>query len=100
MACVMARLSSCPERAHSGSSGHEESLAITQAITSLPPKLREIVLLHYYEDMSLKLCAQALGISAATATRRLQQAQERLRRLLGDFPDDSLPNDKPMRERG
>ena len=81
-------------------SGHEESLAITQAITSLPPKLREIVLLHYYEDMSLKLCAQALGISAATATRRLQQAQERLRRLLGDFPDDSLPNDKPMRERG
>ena len=84
----------------SAPSGHEESLAITQAISSLPPKLREIVLLHYYEDMSLKLCAQTLGISAATATRRLQQAQEKLRRLLGDFPDDGLPDDRLTTERG
>ena len=69
-------------------SGHEESLAVTQAVASLPPRLKEIVLLHYYQDMSLKACAQALGVSAATATRRLQQAQDRLRRQLGDFPDD------------
>ena len=69
-------------------SGHEESLAVTQAVASLPPRLKEIVLLHYYQDMSLKACAQALGVSAATATRRLQQEQDRLRRQLGDFPDD------------
>ena len=65
-------------------SGHEESLAVTQAVASLPPRLKEIVLLHYYQDMSLKACAQALHISAATATRRLQQAQAKLRRLLDD----------------
>lgn len=82
------------------SSGHEESLAIMQAISSLPPRLREIVLLHYYEDMSLKLCAQALGISAATATRRLQQAQERLRRELGDLPDCTPSKDTSPIERG
>ena len=82
------------------SSGHEESLAIMQAISSLPPKLREIVLLHYYEDMSLKLCAQALGISAATATRRLQQAQERLRRELGDLPDCTPSKNTSPIERG
>ena len=81
-------------------SGHEESLAVTQAISCLPPKLREIVLLHYYQDMSLKSCAQALGISAATATRRLQQAQERLRRELGDSPGYPAANDTTPIERG
>ena len=58
---------------------HEENLALTQAIMALPPKLREIVLLHYYQDLNLRTCAQILGISAATATRRLALAQEKLK---------------------
>lgn len=62
-------IASCPE----------EKLALTQAIMALPPKLREIVLLYYYQDMSLRTCADVLGISAPTATRRLQQAQKKLR---------------------
>ena len=52
-------IASCPE----------EKLALTQAI----------VLLYYYQDMSLRTCANVLGISAPTATRRLQQAQKKLR---------------------
>ena len=48
----------------------EEKLALTQAIMALPPKL---------QDMSLRTCANVLGISAPTATRRLQQAQKKLR---------------------
>ena len=63
-------------------SPHEEQLILTQAVMSLPPKLREIVLLHHYQDMTLRSCAQALGISAATATRRLQQAHRRLKKEL------------------
>ena len=59
--------------------GAEERLALTQAIMALAPKYREIVLLYYYQDMSLRTCAQVLGISAPTATRRLQQAQKKLR---------------------
>lgn len=62
-------IASCPE----------EKPALTQAIMALPPKLREIVLLYYYQDMSLRTCANVLGISAPTATRRLQQAQKKLR---------------------
>ncbi len=58
---------------------HEENLALSQAIAALPPKLKDIVLLHYYQDLSLRSCSQILGISAATATRRLQQAQQRLK---------------------
>ncbi|MDO5377764.1 MAG: sigma-70 family RNA polymerase sigma factor [Clostridia bacterium] len=58
---------------------HEDSIALTQAVMALPPKLREIVLLYYYQDMNLRACAEALDISAPTATRRLQQAQARLK---------------------
>lgn len=57
----------------------EDSLALTQAIAALPDKLREVVLLYYYQDMNLRACAHALGVSAATATRRLQQAQKKLK---------------------
>ena len=60
-------------------SNHEESFALTQAVMALPVKLREVVLLYYYQDMNLRSCAQTLDISAATATRRLKQAQNKLR---------------------
>lgn len=59
---------------------HEDSLFLTQSVMALPPKLKEIVLLYYYQDMNLRTCAQVLGISAATATRRLQQAHARLQK--------------------
>lgn len=58
---------------------HEESLALTDAIARLPQNHREIVLLHYYQGFNLKTCAQILGISAPTATRRLAQATKCLR---------------------
>ncbi len=61
------------------SPNHEDNLALTQAVMALPPKLREIVLLYYYQDINLRTCAQILDISAPTATRRLQQAQKKLK---------------------
>jgi len=61
---------------------HEENLALMQAVCALPPKLRELVLLHYYQDINLRTCAQILGISPATATRRLKQAQQSLKEEL------------------
>jgi len=60
-------------------SGHEDRLALTDAIANLPPKYKEIVLLHYYQGLNLRTCAQILGISAPTATRHLAQATKRLR---------------------
>ena len=61
---------------------HEENLALMQAICTLPTQLKELVLLHYYQDINLRTCAQILGISPATTTRRLQQAQQKLRQEL------------------
>ena len=58
---------------------HPESLDLTEAILRLPPKLKDIVLLHYYQGLHLRTCAQILGISAPTASRYLAQAMKRLR---------------------
>ena len=58
---------------------HQENLELTEAILKLPPKLKDIVLLHYYQGLTLRICAQILGISAPTASRYLAQAMKRLR---------------------
>ena len=58
---------------------HQENLELTEAILALPPKLKDIVLLHYYQGLSLRTCAQILGISAPTASRYLAQATRRLK---------------------
>ena len=62
--------------------GNEENVALTNAIMQLPHKFREIILLHYYQEMTLRQCAQIMEISPPTATRRLQQAQKKLRKIL------------------
>lgn len=64
------------------SPANEERMALTQAVMALPPKLKDIVLLHYYQGQNLRTCAQILGISAPTATRRLAQAQKKLQKEL------------------
>lgn len=61
---------------------NEERMALTQAVMALPPKLKDIVLLHYYQGLNLRTCAQILGISAPTATRHLAQAQKKLQKEL------------------
>ena len=58
---------------------HQENLELTEAILKLPPKLKDIVLLHFYQGLSLRTCAQILGISAPTASRYLAQATRRLK---------------------
>ena len=73
------RRKSIEELPLSYSRDNDESIALTQAIMALPAKFREIILLYYYQDLNLRTCAQILDISAATATRRLQQAQKKLR---------------------
>lgn len=48
----------------------------------MPKKLREVVLLYYYEDMSQSEIAEVLGVSVTTVHRRLDKAREALRALL------------------
>lgn len=58
------------------------------AIMQLPEKHRQVVLLHYYQGMTLEEIAQSLGKPASTVRSRLMQAKDKLRRALKGWYDD------------
>lgn len=55
---------------------------VYQKVEKLPKKYREVVLLYYYEDLSIKEIADTLGISENTVKTRLVRARTRLLVLL------------------
>ena len=52
---------------------------VLEAVRALPVKLREVVLLKYFQDMDTDEMVRALRISRATVYRRLDKAHETLR---------------------
>jgi RNA polymerase sigma-70 factor, ECF subfamily len=56
------------------------------ALASLPPHLRNVIVLHYFEDLSSREIASILRIPDGTVRFRLMTAKRRLRPLLGDTP--------------
>lgn len=54
---------------------------VTQAVLALPGRYREIIVLYYYEDMTLREIADALSIPINTVSTRLRRG----RALLGDM---------------
>lgn len=57
----------------------DEAIAVTAAIAKLPPKLKETVLLYYYQNMQLSDIAQVLHISISSVSGRLKRARNKLR---------------------
>jgi RNA polymerase sigma factor (sigma-70 family) len=64
--------------------------SLRKAITRLPDGQRQVVLMHYLEETSVKQVAALLSITPKTVEARLYQARRSLRRLLGD----PLPSSK------
>lgn len=60
----------------------DDSEELAQAILHLPVKHREVILLHYYQNMNVKEVAQTLGIAPSSVSNRLKKAREKLRVLL------------------
>lgn len=56
-----------------------ESRAIFQEVMGLPGKLKQVVLLYYFHDMTLAETGEALGLSRSTVQNRLQKAYALLR---------------------
>ena len=67
------------------------SIDIWRALSSLPRKLREVVVLRYFEDFSSREIASILRIPDGTVRFRLAIARRRLRPLLGDAEPAPLP---------
>ena len=55
---------------------------LAEAIAALPRRLKEAVLLYYYQDMSVEEAADALNTAPSTVSRRLKQARALLRAAL------------------
>jgi len=51
-------------------------------IMQLPRKLREVILLYYYQDMTVTEIADSLGISQSSVSGRLKRGRDKLRILL------------------
>lgn len=58
-------------------------LTVLDAVERLPSGLRDVVLLHYYADLSVEQVARALHRPAGTVKRRLSEARAALARDLG-----------------
>lgn len=63
-----------------------ESSALTSTvldgITALPEREREVILMHYFDRLSVKDISTATGRPVGTVTKQLSRAYERLRTML------------------
>ena len=66
---------------------HTASIDLWDALAALPPHLRDVVVLRYFEDLSSREIGSVLRIPDGTVRFRLMMARRRLRPLLGDDPD-------------
>ena len=61
-----------------------QDMELTAAVMTLPLRLREVVLLYYFQDMTTVEIAETLRISQQAVSSRLLRAREKLRKTLGD----------------
>ena len=67
-----------------------ERLRVVAALQLLAPQQRAVVVLRYYEDLSLAQTAEALGIPLGTVKSTSARALERLAALLSEEPSEAL----------
>jgi RNA polymerase sigma-70 factor (sigma-E family) len=62
----------------------ELRLVLLQALATLTPKARAVVVLRYWEDLCIEQVAEVLGCSAGTVKSQSARALEKLRAHLGE----------------
>ncbi len=61
-----------------------EVVDLRQAVASLSREDRALLVLHYWQGLSISECARELDVPEGTAKSRINRALERLRRRLGE----------------
>lgn len=64
----------------------EKDEALTLALMKLPERCREIVVLHYYQQLSIAEIARMLNVSASTVSTQLSRGKKKLRAALERGP--------------
>ncbi len=76
------------ENAEAGIGSLHDRLSLTEALMKLAPGSREVLLLHYYNDLSVREISEALGMPEGSVKSRLKRGRDRLRDILReDFCD-------------
>ena len=66
---------------------------VREAICGLPYPLREVVVMHYFEDHPVKVLSEILDVPVGTVKYRLFEARKILSQILGQtFSEDSPLN--------
>lgn len=82
--------------------GHADAVAdrhaLLAALAQLPPRQRAVVVLRYYEDLTERQTADALGCAVGTVKSQASTGLARLRALLGDALDTSDIDDPTTSE--
>lgn len=69
------------------SSFQEDKILISDAVNNLDDKLKEVIKMNYFEDMSQTQIASKLGISQMQVSRRLRKALNCLFEIISDNKD-------------
>lgn len=69
----------------------EEEAALYEAVRKLPVKQRTVIILYYYNEMSLKEIAKVCGCMEGTVKSRLFHGKEKLKIMLEDQEKGGAP---------
>lgn len=73
---------------------NESERAVSAAVAALPEDHREVLVLFYREEQSIRDIAQALGVSEAAAQKRISRARDSVKESVLALLDDALPATK------
>ena len=62
-----------------------EQLSLRAAVEALPEKERKVILLYYYEDMTLKEIAQVLEVSESRVSQLHTKALSKMKTAMGPY---------------
>ncbi len=64
---------------------------LRQALGTLPPRQRAVIVLRYYEDLTEKQTASVLGLAVGTVKSQAREGLARLRQRLPGLESDDDP---------
>lgn len=62
---------------------------VIREVTALPPRYREVIVLRYYQGLTVRETAEALGLSLTAVKARLNRANGVLRERLKEWYDEA-----------
>ena len=74
-------------------------MVVLDALATLPPRSRAVVVLRYWADLSVDQAAALLGCSPGNVKSQSARALDKLRVMLGDAMTESGPPVGPWDER-